>query len=516
MLNLCETLEIHAKTRPNHPALISSGEQLNYREFSTRVHKYASALDSQGVEQGDLVGIALRDNIDHVVLMFAVMHLGAVIVPIDWRWTAREKEQLIEHFNVPLILVDTDDAAKQTSRSHAKPHSKSHAKPHANSDKQPARFTTCCIDESWRSRAMTLSTTPSMVKAPQLPMVLSLSSGTTGRPSGPLATHAHLFARLHNQLVTLTFNQHDRYLLATPLYFGGGRAFVLTHLVIGATVVLNPPPYSSSELINAVVTHKVSSLFLVPTILRRLLKESDATLSRLHSIRVLISSGAPLYAFERKVIQQRITTGFYEYYASTEGGGITILNPADQPVYPDSVGRAAFQVEIQIVDDKHKGVATDTVGQVRYRGPGVASSFYKDPEATSRSFKEGWFYPGDLGRINADGYLFLLGRSKDMIIRGGVNIYPIEIERVIGAFAGVAEVAVVPRPSAELGEEVAAFIVGKENLSESAILAYCRDQLAPYKIPARISFIDALPRNSAGKVLKTELTRRLVQIQNKQ
>jgi acyl-CoA synthetase (AMP-forming)/AMP-acid ligase II len=493
MKNLCEIVDFHARTRPTHPALIGPDASLSYQSFAQRTHQYAAALEDDGVRQGDLVGLAMRDTIDHIVMIFALIRLGAIMVPMDWRWTATEKLALINHFDINLLLVDElDDIQAQ-----------------ALYQCSVGTFKTCMIDNTWLKSAASITRTPPVVVADNLPMVLSLSSGTTSRPSGPLATHAHFLARIQNQITTLTFNQHDRYMLATPLFFGGGRAFVLTHLVIGATVVLNAQPYSSSDLLNAVTHYKVDSLFLVPTLLRRLLQESDAQLSKLKRLRVLISSGSPLHAYERQAIRQRITPGFFEYYASTEGGGISVLNPVDQSRYPDSVGRAAYQVDIQIVNEQHELAAVDEVGQVRYCGPGVAESLYKDPEATAISFLDQWFYPGDLGRMNEEGYLFLLGRSKDIIIRGGVNIYPLEIERVIGSYSSITEVAVLPIAAEEFGEEVVAVIVSSSDISEKELVEYCRERLARYKIPSKFIFTDELPKNSAGKVLKAELAQLL-------
>ena len=496
MLNLCESIELHERTRPKHIALIGPDESLSYAAFACRVRQYAAALSQVGVQQGNLVGVALQDTVDHVVLLFALMRLGAVIVPIDWRWTDAEQQRLILHFEIDVVLVDNATTAENMTA--------------VQSPAQSPNF--LCIDAQWRAQAQLMIKTPAMIKGDDLPLILSLSSGTTGLPSGPLATHQQYKARLLNQLVTLTFNQHDRYLLATPLYFGGGRAFVLTHLIIGATVVLKPPPFTSQELVQTVAEYEITSLFLVPTLIRRLLRESDALLCPMHRLRVLISSGAPLHANERAQVMERITTSYIEYYASTEGGGISVLSPDEQNRYPDSVGRAAFEVEIQIVDDDHNPVACDDVGEIRYRGPGVAKSFYKDPGLSASQFRNGWFYPGDIGRINEEGILFLLGRSKDLINRGGVNIYPVEIERVISSYSGVDEVAVVPAPSTEFGEKVVAFVVQRDVISIKGLMNHCREQLASYKLPSNIVVVDSLPKNSAGKVKKADLAKRLTEI----
>ena len=475
MRNLAEPLDVHARTRAGHPALISGDETVDYAQLARRVRGAAGTLDGLGFGQGDLIGLALKDTVDHVVLLFALARIGAVIVPMDWRWTAVEKASMARHFEVRAVIVEPDAEAI---------------------DGVP----TLRPEPGWADAA-----DGPIVLDPDLPVILSLSSGTTGRPTGPLATHAHMLARMANQLVTLTFSQHDRYLLSTPLYFGGGRAFALTHLHIGATMILCPPPYGPDELIATVAATGANSTFMVPTLIRRLLALDDGALSGLQGLRLLISSGAPLHPEERAAIAGRITSGFIEYYASTEGGGITVLTAEGQKSHPDSVGRAAFMVDVQIVGDDHVPVPPGSVGQVRYRGPGVADAFYRDPEKTAAAFRDGWFYPGDLGQMDADGYLTLMGRAKDMILRGGVNIYPVEIERVLAEHPAVAEAAVLPRPHAELGEIVVAAIVARGPVDLQILQAHCRARLAPYKVPARIVVLDALPKNSAGKVVKSEI-----------
>lgn len=475
MRNLAEPLDIHARTRARHPALISGDVTLDYAGFARRVRGTAGALDGLGVGQGDLVGLALKDTIDHVVLLFALARIGAVIVPMDWRWTALEKAALVRHFEVPVVIVEPEADEIDGAR-------------------------VLRPEPGWAE-----APDGPIVLNPDLPVILSLSSGTTGRPTGPLANHSHMLARMANQLVTLTFSQHDRYLLSTPLYFGGGRAFALTHLHIGATMILCPPPYGPEELIATVAEKGANSTFLVPTLIRRLLALDDAALAGLRGLRLLVSSGAPLHPEERAEIAHRITPGFIEYYASTEGGGITVLTAEGQAHHPETVGRAAFMVDVQIVDDAHAPVPSDTVGSVRYRGPGVAEAFFRDPEKTATAFRDGWFYPGDLGRMNVDGYLTLMGRAKDMILRGGVNIYPIEIEQTLAEHPAVAEAAVIPQPHAELGETVVAAIVADGPVDIGDLQAHCRARLAPYKVPARIVVLSALPKNSAGKVVKSEI-----------
>jgi acyl-CoA synthetase (AMP-forming)/AMP-acid ligase II len=259
----------------------------------------------------------------------------------------------------------------------------------------------------------------------------------------------------------------------------------------------------------AVSRHRATSTFLVPTLIRRLLDLSDDKLKGLSELRLMISSGAPLHPAERAQIERRLCPGFIEYFASTEGGGISVMTSAERAGRPDSVGRAAFRVALQVVDEDHQPLAPGEVGAVRYRGPGVADGFFRDSERSSEAFRDGWFYPGDLGRLDADGYLTLLGRSKAVIIRGGVNIYPLEIERVLQSHPDVREAAVFGIADREMGEEICAVVSAAPGMTEDVLRDHCRERLAPYKLPRHVEFIDQLPRNSGGKVLVDELRKHL-------
>jgi acyl-CoA synthetase (AMP-forming)/AMP-acid ligase II len=321
--------------------------------------------------------------------------------------------------------------------------------------------------------------------------------------------HRHFLRRFLTHWINLGFNNRDRFVMATPLYFGGGRTFAMSMLFTGATVVLRPPPAPIEGLPEAVAATSATTLFLVPTQFRRLLELPDDALAPLRQLRLLLSSGAPLAAEERAAISARLCPNFFEYYASTEGGGVSLLTPEDQAAHGQSVGRPVFGVEVNIVDEQDRALASGKVGILRYRGPGVAPGYYRDEEASAEAFRDGWFYPGDLAMLDAQGFVTLKGRRKDMIIRAGINIYPAEIEAMLLSHPEVVDAAVVGRPSREFGEEVAAFVRLRRPVADGELLAWCADRLAPYKRPREILAIDDLPRNSAGKVLKAALVARL-------
>ena len=482
-LNIAALIDGHAASRPNHPAILWRDEVITYDAFAKSVRQHANQLAAQGIQQGDLVGLCLDDTPEYLEILCALARIGAVTLPMDIRWMPAEVERLANHFRPSLILTGRDLTGLVGD----------------------AKLS--MIDETWRAQVATChSETAPIAEDENLPLLISLSSGTTGRPTGPMLRHNQMFARVVSQMASLGFSSYDRFMTATPLYFGGGRSFSLAQLMLGATLVLHCPPYKMEDLCEAVRRYKVSSTFLVPTMLRRLLELDDSALSAFGGLRQLISSGAPLHQHERLAVRQRITPNYYEYYASTEGGGISVLSPEGQDGHPDSVGTRLFRVEVQVVDDNHTPLPNGQIGAVRYRGPGVAESFFRDEEASRAAFKDGWFYPGDLGEFSAGGYLSLRGRKKDMILRAGINIYPLELEQIVSQITSIQELCIFPLPHPDLGEEVAIAYVPAEGHApadiQAEIVAHCRKSLAPYKIPTKFFPLDALPRNSGGKVVR--------------
>ncbi len=450
--------------------------------------KTSGHLENIGARAGDIVGVALGDNADHIVALLAIAWLGAVILPMDVRWTGEEKRRIAGHFGARFVLVPDGEAPLPDIQ-------------------------TIALDQAWREGVAAHDGKGGFVRSREQPLLLSLSSGTTGSPKGPLVTHGHTLSRLYIYTISLTFNEADRFITATPLYFGGARYMTMAYLFMGATVVLFPAPYQPEELARAVNDQRITSLFLVPTLLRRLLEMPKPSLPLLPGVRLLISSGSSLYPEERRRDHARAVSELLQ-----------LLQLVRRRRHLAAASRASG-----------RGLALGRQGRVRRRGPDhrraaptgarrhgrersaiaaarVADSYYRNPEESAIAFRDGWYYPGDLGKFDADGFLYLTGRAKDMIIRGGVNIYPAEIEQTLVAHPAVAEAAVVGWPSQERGEEVAAFVVCRASVTEHDLIGHCRASLAPYKIPKRIFVLDELPKSGLGKVLKPALVERLRQL----
>jgi acyl-CoA synthetase (AMP-forming)/AMP-acid ligase II len=483
--NITETLPLNARRRPDHPAVIQGDRTLTYGELALLVARTGFHLASQGVREGELVGIALKDNIEHIVAMLAVARIGAAILPIDWRWSQQEKQRLVDFFVPRLVLIE--------------------------SDATPLSAVACAfVDDAWNAAVNKADANDAPRSLdPDAPLLLSLSSGTTGRPKGPMLTHRLLQNRFVQHWAVLGFHEQDRHLVSTPLYFGGGRVFALSHIFVGATTILLPLPYQLADLIEAVSRYRISTTFIVPTLLRRLMELPWTGAPLLEGPRYVISGGSALRPAERLAALSTISSKLINYYSSSEGGAVSILLPEHSGEAAESVGRPVFMTRVEVVDDNDRLVATGVSGHIRYCGPGVPSALYRDDDQSASMFRDGWFYPGDLGMIDAQGFLHLVGRAKDMIIRGGINIYPQDIERVLAAAPGVHDAAVVGWPSQEYGEELAAFVVRAGDVAESALLTRCKAELAPYKVPRAIFFVDALPKNATGKVIKSALVEKL-------
>jgi len=476
--NLAAVQDGHARLRPGAEALIDGALRLTHAQLADSIARTASHLRPLGIAAGTLVGVALGDHATHVIIMLALARVGAVMLPLDHRWTAGERERVAQHFGAALILVEPGFPV--------------------------AGAPNVEVDEAWARGVAAAEPDRQIAPGGAAPLLVSLSSGTTGRPKGPRITHDHFLARFRTHWVNMGFVASDCFACATPLYFGGGRTFVWSTLYIGGKVVLAPPPFDPPALLATLARERVSTLFLVPTQLRRLLAE-HADAPELLALRLLFSSGAPLNAEERLAIRAHLNSRFCEYYASTEGGGVTLLTAPDMDGHAESVGRPVHAVEVQVVDMEHRPLRAGEVGRLRYRSPGCATGFYLDEDASNEAFHDGWFYPGDLAQLDAQGFLTLAGRAKDMIIRSGVNIYPEEIETALRAHPDVRDAAVVGVPHPERGEEVVAFLVLAHPVSPEALRAWCEEHLAPYKLPRQYEVLDGFPLNSSGKVVKSIL-----------
>ncbi|MGI9229151.1 MAG: class I adenylate-forming enzyme family protein [Gammaproteobacteria bacterium] len=480
-MNICSLLQGHATDQADKIALRQGQTSIEYGELWRRVEACAACLYQAGVRPGHRVALSLADHQLHLILHYALPRIGAVILPIDHRWSSREKSAALHAFSAHCIVVDKPDETLNA-------------------------FTQLSAGPDWYAEDS--SDLPDIQTVSDEMLLISLSSGTTGRPKGALISHQQMYQRFVSQWETLGFNPEDRFIAATPLFFGAGRSFAMSFLAIGAELVLFPPPYEPEALVETINNSRANCIFLVPTLLRRLLPlAGDGKL--LPGIDKLVVSGAALYPEEAVAVREKISSGLLGYYASSEGGGISVLQTAEFAEYGHTAGRATFRTEIQIVDADGNEVAVGETGRLRYRGPGVATVFIDSDGQESGGDDDGWFAPGDLACKLESGHIVLRGRDKEVIIRGGVNIYPAEIEAVLMQHDAVVEAAVLGEPSATLGEDIAAFVVTGTTVSDAEMTRHCQQNMAPYKLPRRFVFSDTLPKKTSGKIDKQALQAQL-------
>jgi len=461
-MNLAGVIRDHAAQQPNKTAIRFRDERISYAGLWREIERIASWLQGSGVTAGDRVGLSMAEHPRHLIAHFAVARLGAVIVPMDHRWTDKEKAAAAEAFATSVVMTDADDLTE-------------------------ARL--CSLPE---------------ISSEDTDLLLSLSSGTTGRPTGAIVTHRNLYERFVSQWQAIGYGKDDCFAVMTPFYFGAGRSFGMSLLAAGGTVLIAPPPMKPPAIIETLQQDFVTATFLPPTLMRRLFEFHESGQPPLFpNIDFLISSGEPLFADEAHEVIEKLCPNLYSYYASSEGGGISVLRAEDFAEFAATVGKPTYKTDVEIVDADNNDVGTGVVGRLRYRGPGVATRHLDADGVESDAGIGGWFYPGDLAERLESGHIALRGRDKDVIIRGGVNIYPAEIEALLLSHPNVDEVAVAGVDDSARGQVVTAFLT--TTLAPDEVEAYCRDNLAPYKVPQRFTILVELPKRASGKIDKKAL-----------
>ena len=476
--SLLQAIEDHAARRPRHAALVDPKRTLSYAELANETRRWTSALVARGLEPGMRLGIALRDDSRHVVAMLAAAQLGVTIVPLDWRAPAADTHRLARRFSASMILVEsaryaTDDPA------------------------------TIVADNDWNAEVAGASGYSRQHATADTPLIIKLSSGTTGMPSGAIVTHRQVVARLMINESSFGPMAGDTYLSVSPLYFGAGSQYCKLHLYFGNTVVLYPPLFSADEYVDAVRNYGATFLFVVPTVLHRLLELEPRDGPLLADVRILLCGGAAFGPDRKREVAKRICPNFHEVYATSAAGQITLLRPGDLDTHADSAGRPVDGIDVEIVDARDEPRPRGSVGRLRCRGDAVSGEFFGEADAPGNS--TGWYYSGDLASLDEDGFLKIEGRSDDVIIRAGINIYPSVVEDALRRHPAVADAALVGRACQEFGQRAVACVILRTDTDDDALLAHCRAELSATLLPDEFVRFDEFPTTTSGKVLRRKL-----------
>lgn len=503
-------LTINAKRRPTAAAVVFGARRLSYSELNERACRAANALLAEGVGRGDRVAGLMHNCDAFVVLFFAAAKIGAIFVPVNFRLAAPEIARILAGCEPRLLFCGTSlSAVREEVRDRAG------LPPTVSIADEPRRSVDpdgACEFERWLAghRAEEPDTP---VDAREIQLLMH-SSGTTGLPKGAIWTHATTMASSQSKIIDFSLGPSDATAVFGPLFHAGPLMDLAVPILLrgGKLVVGASTGFDPAAMLRTAADEWLTVMTIYPTMWRRVLELPDIERFELSSLRLLFTGGEPIpVPVLREVYRRFPHAGFVNTYGSTEGGPITtFLPPADADRKIGSVGKPAFGVDIRIADDSGNPLPTGDVGELLQRSAFVCSGYWQRPQETAASLRNGWWHTGDLARIDDEGFVWITGRKKDMIISGAENIYPGEVEAVIAEIEGVVEVAVVGVPDAQWGESVAAYVVRHPDSAVTAerILDRCRRNLAGYKKPRHVMFIDALPRTGVNKISKSELRNR--------
>lgn len=490
-MRVVDLLERDAQVYANRPAVeIVGGTRLTYRELRDRIQCMAAGLAGRGVRRGDRIAVMGGNGMLFFDAYLAAAYLGAAAVPINVKLAPPEIAYQLGHSEPCLALADV-----------------------AHADALAAGLppgVEMAVEGTREYASLLESDVPDDItdRADEDDVALVIyTSGTTGRPKGVCLTQAALAFNGVTVVLAQRLPPADVFLSTTPLYHAATGTRVTSMLVDGHCHVVMDS-FDAGDFLDIVERHRVNSTILVPTQLRRVLDAQYASPRDLDTLKLLVYGAAPTAAPTIRRAMRELQCGLYQGYGLSEAcTNLSGLLPEDHTPEADergllqSCGRAVPGVRIRI------GEATGDVGEIQVRTEKVMRGYWRDPEASAAAIPDGWLRTGDVGRLDADGYLFIVDRAKDMIISGGVNIYPSEIESVLHEHPLVAEAAVVGQADEEWGERPVAYLILKDGaeLTEAEVIDFSAARLARFKVPRTVSFVDDFPRTASGKVRKVEL-----------
>jgi long-chain acyl-CoA synthetase len=505
-LNLAVILRESAKRDPDHVAIILDSFKFTYGQLDVLSNQVASSLKAAGLKKGDRVGLMLPNVPQFPMAYFGILKAGGVVVPMNVLLKAPEITFYMGDSGAKYMIV-WDDFAGEALKGTANLGVTTFVtlKPGATDTPPGTRsfMELLAGDPKFDGEATQGDDTA----------VILYTSGTTGKPKGAELTHLNLFMNAHMVSHVFGSGPDDVTLAVLPMFHSFGQSSVMNvALHVGSTLTL-VPRFDAEKVMEVIQRDKVTVFPGVPTMFFALLHHPSAGKYDLSSLRIAVSGGAAIPGEVIQAFESKFKTTILEGYGLSETSPTATFNfsAAERKVL--SIGKPIFGVEIRIfdIDDKQLPAGKDRVGEIVIRGHNVMKGYWNKPEANIEAFKGGWFHTGDLGYVDEDGFFFIVDRKKEMIIRGGFNVYPREVEEVIYAHPAVAEAAVIGVPDERLGEEVKAVVALKPGAKASAedIIEFVKERLAAYKYPRTVQFVDTLPKGATGKILKKELKAQL-------
>jgi fatty-acyl-CoA synthase len=495
MINLSSFVRLHARRMPRNTAIVFGDARIDWQTFADRIGRTAGWLAQSGIGAGDVVAVLMKNSPAFIELAFAASHIGAVFLPINYRLAADEVAYIAGHAGAKLLIAD--DELRAATRDVA---------------------AVVLVNVAARADSTLLAAdAPPAEAVPRRPgdlFRLMYTSGTTARPKGVIHSYDNFYWKCADHVLWFGLTPGTRLLITGPLYHVG--AFDLPGMAVlwlGGTIVLQRE-FDPAAVLRAIEDERIEGVWLAPVMTGAVLAQAAQAPRDVSSLRWVIGGGdrtpeSRIHAFAAQFPNAR----YIDAYGLTETcSGDTFMEPGFEISKIGSAGRPVAHVEIRIVDELGAPLAAGETGEICLRGPKVTSGYWRDPERTAAAFVGDWFRTGDVGHLDADGFLFLTDRKKDMIVSGGENIASSEVERVLYELPHIIEAAVIGVADDRWGERPVAVVVLAEGaaFAPEAILAHCRVKLAGFKVPKTVLLRDSLPRNPSGKILKRVLREEVV------
>jgi long-chain acyl-CoA synthetase len=504
-MNIFDALENTKNHFPEKEAILFDGESIIYHDLHARSCLLSSALKKAGdLHPGDRVALFLPNRPDFIVSYYAVVRLGAIAVSLNVMLKRDELKFILNDCEAKL-LITTKQQLDQV--------------PEAN--EIPSIKKVVCTSKADGVAVLELDGLLSSVSSdPPIPAdlvenagaAILYTSGTTGKPKGVLLSHGNLISNVGATIQHTKMSAVDRLICYLPLFHCFGQNFIMNASVrSGATIILHER-FQPDEILDSIKSNRVSMFFGVPVVYSRLLAIPKIA-DYFRNVRYCFTAAAPMPVSVARRWRDLVGQSIYEGYGLTETSPFATYN--HDSLYRDgSIGTPVANVDIKIIDSEGRALPAGEIGEITIKGPNVMQGYFRQPKETAEVIRDGWFLTGDIGKMDDDGYVYLVDRAKDMINVSGFKVWPREVEDVLLQHPSLAEVAVVGIANAESGEAVKAFAVLKpgETMKEQELIDFARSRMAVYKAPRFVEFIDALPKNPTGKILKRELR---VKTQNK-
>jgi long-chain acyl-CoA synthetase len=513
MLNLAVLLDDSAREVPERTAVVCEGSRLSYTQLYAAANQVANGLVQAGIQKGDKVALSCQDTPSFVIAYYGILKAGGVVVPLNVLLKTREiayhladgeaKAYFCQEGSPELPIGQMGYAAYQEVESCQ------HFFLIPNGPSAPSPIVgATTLNDLMQGQPSTFET---VMTEPNDTAVILYTSGTTGKPKGAELTHLNMLlnARLSDNMYPKA--EHDVHLITLPLFHSFGQSVQMNAGIYSRATLVLLPHFSPAGAFHLFEEENVTIFAGVPTMYWAMLNYPRADQHDLQKIarnlRVTISGGAAMPVEVMRAFNEKFNVKILEGYGLSETSPVAVFNRMDRPAKPGSIGFPVWGVEVRLVDQNDRDVNTNDVGEIVIRGHNVMKGYYKRPDATADAMRNGWFHTGDLGRRDEEGYLSIVDRVKDLVIRGGFNVYPREIEEVLMTHPAVSLAAVIGVQHDRHGEEVKAFIILKEGatITDVELVAWSKQNMADYKYPRIIEFRETLPMTATGKVLKSAL-----------